>query len=452
MTAGFEFRPSLPVLILQRADGDFQHGVLGIVRSLGRRGIRVYLVHQDAATPAAASRHCDGVVHCPTGAPDDVVMERLLEFGRRQGPAILIPTDDESALLVEARAADLRACFRFPEQPDGLAATLSDKVEMARLCAEHDIPTPWTHGIRDRRDLVALSGEVTYPVALKSIDGARTFRRTGQRIVTVRRGGHRRGRCGGVIGGGHDSEHGRTPTGRAGSAGDGCVADLCGPQWRVKVRAEPKLAAPSAASPLLCPTMPGPRSTGTCQPSPPSRRHRSRTRRWIARATSCACVPSARGPATRAAPGPVPLPAVQGRQPARHPQPTIRLRSGLEPATYRPAPETISFRRSGGSRFHRPADIIPAKQVDPDGDINIHPRTGPCATTEKGWSNPCPLSAHSASVRWVPLQCCRWWRRSPPDADPARRQAHRPRLPPRHRPRLPPRHRRRCRCRQRRVR
>jgi len=29
MIAGFEFRPSLPVLILQRADGDFQHGVLG---------------------------------------------------------------------------------------------------------------------------------------------------------------------------------------------------------------------------------------------------------------------------------------------------------------------------------------------------------------------------------------------------------------------------------------
>ena len=185
MIAGFEFRPSLPVLILQRADGDFQHGVLGIVRSLGRRGIRVYLVHQDPSTPAAASRHCDGVVHCPAGAPDDVVMERLLEFGGRHGPAILIPTDDESALLVEARAAELRACFRFPEQPDGLAAALSDKVEMARLCAEHDIPTPWTHGIRDREDLLALSREVTYPVALKSIDGARTFRRTGERMRIV---------------------------------------------------------------------------------------------------------------------------------------------------------------------------------------------------------------------------------------------------------------------------
>ena len=67
MIAGFEFRPSLPVLILQRADVDFQHGVLGIVRSLGRRGIRVYLVHQDPSTPAAASRHCDGVVFGVTG-------------------------------------------------------------------------------------------------------------------------------------------------------------------------------------------------------------------------------------------------------------------------------------------------------------------------------------------------------------------------------------------------
>jgi predicted ATP-grasp superfamily ATP-dependent carboligase len=112
-------------------------------------------------------------------------MERLLEFGRRSGPAVLIPTDDESALLVEARAGELRDWFRFPEQPDGLAAALSDKVEMARLCGEHGVPTPWTHGIRDRQDLLSLSREVMYPVALKSIDGARTFRRTGERMRIV---------------------------------------------------------------------------------------------------------------------------------------------------------------------------------------------------------------------------------------------------------------------------
>src|SRR3954453_23909366 len=185
MNSRSESEPTLPVLVLQRAGGRFQHGVLGIVRSLGRRRIPVYVLHHDPSTPAAVSRYCEGVVECPIGAPDDVVVERLLEFGRRCGPVVLIPTDDESALLVEARAAELREWFRFPEQPDGLATALSDKVEMARLCADHDVATPWTHGIRDRQDLLALSQEVTYPVMVKSIDGARMFRRTGERMRIV---------------------------------------------------------------------------------------------------------------------------------------------------------------------------------------------------------------------------------------------------------------------------
>ena len=42
------------------------------------------------------------------------MIERLLEFGRRHGPAILIPTDDESALLVEAHAAELRDVLPLP--------------------------------------------------------------------------------------------------------------------------------------------------------------------------------------------------------------------------------------------------------------------------------------------------------------------------------------------------
>ena len=176
-------QPSLPVLILQRAGGTFQHGVLGIVRSLGRLGVRVHIVHQDRRNPAAVSRYCrGGVLPCALDAPDEIVLERLLEFGRRQGPAILIATDDDSALLVEAHAQELRTHFRFPEQPEGLAGALSDKREMARLCELHDVPTPWTHAVRDRADVASLAQAIAFPVMVKSIDGARTFRRTGERM------------------------------------------------------------------------------------------------------------------------------------------------------------------------------------------------------------------------------------------------------------------------------
>jgi D-aspartate ligase len=178
------FTPSLPVLILQRAGGSFQHGVLGVIRSLGRLGVRVHLMHHDPRCPAAASRYRRGeVVHCPADAPDHVVLDRLLEFGRRNGSTILVATDDDSALLVEAHAAELRsASFRFPEQPDGLAQALSNKLEMAQLCDEHAVPTPWTHAVCDRDDLLDAAEDVTFPVMVKSIDGARTFRRTGERM------------------------------------------------------------------------------------------------------------------------------------------------------------------------------------------------------------------------------------------------------------------------------
>ncbi len=50
--------PSLPVVVL-----GFGYGGLGIARSLGRLGVRVYAVHGDPATPRPrASRHATSAV------------------------------------------------------------------------------------------------------------------------------------------------------------------------------------------------------------------------------------------------------------------------------------------------------------------------------------------------------------------------------------------------------
>src|SRR2546422_1157061 len=47
---------SVPVVVLKAED----YGALGIVRSLGRLGIRVYAIDADSGAPALKSRYCAG--------------------------------------------------------------------------------------------------------------------------------------------------------------------------------------------------------------------------------------------------------------------------------------------------------------------------------------------------------------------------------------------------------
>jgi D-aspartate ligase len=163
------------------------YGCLGIIRSLGRLGIPVHAVDADPPRAAAYSRYLKARhVFDLAAATPEATVDYLLDLGRRLGGrTVLIPTWDQTSLLVSDHADVLGEWYIFPRQPAGLAAALADKRSMHFLAREHGVPTPGAVFPESVEDVNRYAASAVFPVMLKGIDGKRLKLRTGHTMVIV---------------------------------------------------------------------------------------------------------------------------------------------------------------------------------------------------------------------------------------------------------------------------
>jgi D-aspartate ligase len=176
---------STPVLVLSAQN----YGCLGIIRSLGRLGITVHAVDARTRHSAARSRYLRRrFVFDMEHATPQATVDFLLDVGKRIGrPTVLIPTWDQTSLLVSGYQEVLSEHFLFPRQPPKLAESLANKKEMHTLAREHLVPTPDVTIPTSVQDVIRFAADATFPVMLKGIDGHRLTRRTGRKMVIVAR-------------------------------------------------------------------------------------------------------------------------------------------------------------------------------------------------------------------------------------------------------------------------
>ena len=173
---------SVPVVVL-----GFDHGSLGIARSLGRLGVTVYGVASDPRAPALASRYCRHVIWDLEHALGAETIRFLNDLGNRIGcKAVLIPTTDATSLLIAEHSDDLAARFLFPHVPPTVVRSFSDKRAVHNLAGRLGIPTPEAVFPQSLDDVEDFARRATFPVVLKGIDGARLQTRTGRKMVLVR--------------------------------------------------------------------------------------------------------------------------------------------------------------------------------------------------------------------------------------------------------------------------
>jgi D-aspartate ligase len=139
-----EISGATPAVVLKFDPNVMHHGGLGVIRSLGRRGVPVYGVHEGQWAPAAKSRYLQGrFFRLPS--PDDAERARaaLLLLAELIGqPAVLIPTDDAGAIFLAEHGGGLRRDFLFPDPPADLPRRVADKYALYRLCRELGVPCP----------------------------------------------------------------------------------------------------------------------------------------------------------------------------------------------------------------------------------------------------------------------------------------------------------------------
>ena len=167
----FDIDRTVPALMFKIGSYPVHHGGVGLVRTLGRLGIDVFAVTEDAYTPAARSRYLREAIVWPTtvAEPAEELVDGLLDVGRRIGRrSVLYVTDEEAAILIAEHAYRLRERFYLADVPAGLPRQLASKWRLAELCREHGIDTPPSASPRSRAELVDAARSLGFPVALKN--------------------------------------------------------------------------------------------------------------------------------------------------------------------------------------------------------------------------------------------------------------------------------------------
>jgi predicted ATP-grasp superfamily ATP-dependent carboligase len=149
-------------------------GPLGVMRSLGARGIPVYGLAHRRPSAASVSRFSAGRIAAgddgrPSADPQRD-LEALLDAGRRLGKGtVLIVGSDEWAFFVADHAYELAEWFQFPRVSPSLVRELATKDGLYRLALEHGVPTPRIAFPRSTEEAAAIARELQYPVFMKPV-------------------------------------------------------------------------------------------------------------------------------------------------------------------------------------------------------------------------------------------------------------------------------------------
>ncbi|MER6688645.1 ATP-grasp domain-containing protein [Streptomyces minutiscleroticus] len=162
---------NVPGLIVKFGRYPLHHGGVGAIRTLGRLGVPMYAITEDGWTPAAASRHLRRAIVWPTTGTEEPerLVEGLLRAGRRIGrPAVLIPTDEEAAVLIAEHQEALAGAFLFPRVRPDLPRRLASKQGLYELCVEHGVPSPATVFPRSYAEIEEFARAARFPLVAKN--------------------------------------------------------------------------------------------------------------------------------------------------------------------------------------------------------------------------------------------------------------------------------------------
>jgi D-aspartate ligase len=145
--------------------GDYQG--LGIVRSLGRRGVPVCVV-DDEHSISRFSRYAKSFVSLPGLRDQRTVVDSLLDIGKRLGLQgwVLYPTREELVAAFSHHRSELSEVFRVPTPAWESVKWAWDKRNTYQLAQKLGIPTPVTH-YPDHIDQLAQLDSLTPPFAIK---------------------------------------------------------------------------------------------------------------------------------------------------------------------------------------------------------------------------------------------------------------------------------------------
>src|SRR5581483_5909570 len=143
-----------------------EHPGLGVARSLGRRGIPVYVL-DDQQSVSSFSRYTTRVIRVPDLRNEARTVDTVLEVGRRFNLKnwVLFPTRDETVAAFSRHRGRLQEFFRVTTPEWASIKWAWNKKNTYELANRLKIPCPQTFSPRSADDLASLYPRL--PLAIK---------------------------------------------------------------------------------------------------------------------------------------------------------------------------------------------------------------------------------------------------------------------------------------------
>lgn len=155
-----------------------EHPGLGIARSLGRRGIPVYVL-DDQHSISSYSRYVVRVIRVPNLIDERATIDAVLDAGRRYNLRnwVLYPTRDETVAAFSRNRAELAEFFKVTTPEWDVVKWAWDKKKTYELAEMLNIPCPGTFTVQSASELPRVYAKL--PLAIKPAIKEHFFYATG---------------------------------------------------------------------------------------------------------------------------------------------------------------------------------------------------------------------------------------------------------------------------------
>jgi len=149
--------------------GGITANALGIIRSLGRRGIPIVYIDSDPGSLARHSRYIDKRLTCnKTNDSRGDLISLIKDFAKRENrKMMIIPVGDEALLALSEHKDELEQFYYLPVPRYDTAQKLVNKKLFYRMLNEMHLPHPKTYFPESLAELVAIGKTLAFPYIIK---------------------------------------------------------------------------------------------------------------------------------------------------------------------------------------------------------------------------------------------------------------------------------------------
>lgn len=167
---------------------DLSANGIGIVRSLGRKGIRVFAYDTAPKYKNGRTRYaeCGGCPH-PVNQERELLhflLELRSKFSRK---AVLFAGSDDYVAFISKNRVALSEHYHFLMPEESLVEGVLDKRLTHELAVRHDVPCPSTFFVGKDDRFEDFVGKVTFPCILKPVYSADFRRRLNKKAIVIER-------------------------------------------------------------------------------------------------------------------------------------------------------------------------------------------------------------------------------------------------------------------------